>query len=302
MPCPGSTPCFPEDVSGWSTELRGAQHALSPLLQLSPREDCISPAACHASGVLWPRCDLPPLTLGQEPLAPCTVQILFSAWLGACGVPTLALVHIPFWCCLPRACPASGRGLDLRPWCWSQQPGDGVLELRDVPSSGYRGKMGSSSGAKKLRAPQVSWPQPRNADESRGTPGKQVSSGVPLLRPPSPLCPAPSSLRDCVRYALPSLQTSRCLSLQWVGDINPIRKDATPQLSSLARPSEHSRDGRTNTLPRGKPCRRRWEDVGKQTLPHGQPHRPEIRSSPALSCRSHPALSGCRPPSLTWGA
>lgn len=37
-------------VSGCSTELWGDQHVLSPLPQLSPGEDCISPAACHAGG------------------------------------------------------------------------------------------------------------------------------------------------------------------------------------------------------------------------------------------------------------
>lgn len=75
MPCPGLTLCFLEAVSGsgCSTAPRGDQHMLSPLPQLSPGGNCISPAAtCAGGGFIAPlrggalgtlHCFNPPLCL-----------------------------------------------------------------------------------------------------------------------------------------------------------------------------------------------------------------------------------------------
>lgn len=75
VPCPGLTLCFLEAVSGsgCSTAPRGDQHMLSPLPQLSPGGNCISPAAtCAGGGFIAPlgggalgtlHCFNPPLCL-----------------------------------------------------------------------------------------------------------------------------------------------------------------------------------------------------------------------------------------------
>lgn len=124
----------------------------------------------------------------------------------------------------------------------------------------------------------------------------------PGRHPPSPVCPAPTSLQGCVRYTLPSPQNPP-FTFSASSRGNTLSKDEIPRLSSLAQPSEHSRYSRASTFPTGEPCREAMGGRGKAdahawpTPPPGDHHR----TSSAPSCWSHLALPCFRPPSLPWG-
>lgn len=89
------------------------------------------------------------------------------------------------------------------------------------------------------------------------------------------MCLVPTALQGCVRYTLPSLQTSCSLSLQQAGEIT-ISEEGTPRLSSLAWPQRWLYH---HTSPR-QACGRPWEDAGKQTVMYCQPCHPEISTAP----------------------